>query len=136
MKKILLILLVTALAVSVLGCAEKKTAANNNDVFVSECFEGLEHMSLLGYTKALSGEDMQPVIDILQSLTLREVAEQEVVQQNADAVLLILEYEDGRIETVQLSDTIVWSTEVGAVKYCTADTFFEEFKSHFGEMAK
>lgn len=135
MKKIIAVILVAIIAVSFFGCTETQKGSNKNLMFTDARFDGLQEMSLLRYTKALSGEEMQPVIDILQSLTLTEMAEGEIVKENVDAVLLILQYDDGRIETVQISDTVLCFTETGSVKHSTSDQFFENFVSYFGAVA-
>ncbi len=134
MKKLIAFVLAALLLFSIVGCAEEAAEGNNtpnNELFTDACFEGLKQMSLLGYTKALSGEEMQPIIDILQSLTLTAMAEGEYVKENEDAVLLILEYEDGRLDTVQISDTVLCFTAVGSVKHATADNFFADFIKAF-----
>ena len=132
MKKFVAVVLAALLALSFFGCAEETTDSSNNTMFPDSCFVELKQISLLGMTHALSGEEMQPVIDILQSLTLTPIAEGEYVKENVDAVLLIPEYENGEISTFQISDTVLCSTEVDAIKHSTSDQFFDNFIKAFG----
>lgn len=132
MKKALLVILALVLAFSALGCTEKKEETANNDLFTDQYFEGLEQMTLLGMDLLLTGEEMQPVVEILQGLSLSALPEGATVEENMTPVLLMLTYEDGTMRTVQISDTMLSFTEVGAQKYCTSDQFFADFIKAFG----
>lgn len=132
MKKALLVILALVLAFSVLGCTEKKEETANNDLFTDQYFEGLAQMTLLGMDLILTGEEMQPVVEILQGLSLSALPEGATVEENMAPVLLMLTYEDGTMRTVQISDTMLSFTEVGAQKYCTSDQFFADFIKAFG----
>ena len=103
MKRGMFIILALVLAFSVLGCGEKKeeTPANNT-VFTDEYFEGLEKMSLLGLTGAISKEEMAEVVQILQDVSLAEAGE--YLTEEEMPVLLILYFEDGSAKTESLSD--------------------------------
>ena len=131
-KRGMLLLLALVLALSVLGCGEKKeeTPANNT-VFTDEYFEGLEKMSLLGLTGAISKEEMAEVVQILQDVSLAEAGE--YLPEEKNPVLLILYFEDGSAKTVSVSDTIISFNEIGAGKYLVqGEDFFRPFLEAFG----
>ena len=133
MKKGMLIILTLVIALSVLGCTEKK-ADDINALFTEETLADLKEISVLsmGTVLAVSGEELEPVKTILKSLSLTVLEEGMLVEEKVDPVLLIFEYEDGTISTYQISDVIVWPTEVGAEKYCTSDVFFDDLIKAFG----
>ena len=132
MKRGMLLLLALVLALFVLGCGEKKeeTPANNT-VFTDEYFEGLEKMSLLGLTGAISKEEMAEVVQILQDVSLAEAGE--YLPEVKNPVLLILYFEDGSSKTVSVSDSIISFNEIGAGKYLVqGEDFFRPFLEAFG----
>lgn len=132
MKKALLVILALVLALSVLGCNEKKEEATaNNDVFTDELLEGLKQVSLMGLTGPVSGEEMEPIIELLQNVSLAPAGDYLPVEEKP--VLLILGFEDGTSKTLSISSTIIAFNEIGADNYLVGDEdFFTEFIKAFG----
>lgn len=131
-KKALLVILALILALSVLGCTEKKEeTAVKNDVFTDELFEGLNRVSLMGLTGPVSGEEMETIVELLQNVSLAPAGDYLPAEEKP--VLLILGFEDGTSKTLSVSSAIIAFNEIGAGNYLVDDEdFFTEFIKAFG----
>ena len=99
MKRFFMVVLSAFLAVSLLGCTEKKEEKPiQNDVFTDAYFEGLKQVSLMGLTGNVSGEEMQKVVDLLQNVSLAPAGNYLPAEEKP--VLLILGFEDGTSKTL------------------------------------
>ena len=132
MKRFLLAILALVLVFSVFGCTEKKEELTaKNDVFTDEFFAGLKQVSLMGLTGPVSGEEMEKIVELLQTVSLVSAGDYLPVEENP--VLLILGFENGTSKTVSVSSAIIGFNEIGAGAYLVDDeSFFTEFIKSFG----
>lgn len=135
MRKILVLLLALAVAMCLFGCREKEVTeeATKNDVFTDELLEDVKQMTLLGVAGPVEGEQMQKVIDVLQTASLSPLVEG-IAAEESDAYLLIMLYEDGTSQTCYVSDGLVAFNEVDGLRYIVADgtAFLTSFLQAFG----
>ena len=128
MKKHFLILMSILLAISLLGCTEKKVESEtiNNDVFTDAYFEGAKNVSLMGVAAPVAGEKMEQVIHLLQEVSLSELQEGVKVEGEGSSFLLVISFVDGTYKTVQLSNKTVAPTALDSVKYMVENEEFIE----------
>lgn len=128
MKKQFLIFMNILLAISLLGCTEKKTEPKtiNNEVFTDAYFEGAEEVSLMGVAAPVAGEKMEQVIRLLQEVSLYELQEGVKVEEESSSFLLVISFADGTYKTIQLSTKTVAPAALDSVKYMVENEEFIE----------
>ncbi len=132
-RRFFLVMMGILLAVSLLGCTEKKIEESpKNDVFTDDYFVGLKEMSLMGIAGPLSGEEMEPVIDLLQKASLTQLQDGVKVEGEGTAFLLVMEFEEGVYKTVQLSNKTVAPGALESIRYTIdSEVFVEEILNAF-----
>lgn len=134
MKRVFLIVMSVLLAVALLGCTEKKVESEtiNNDVFTDAYFEGAREVSLMGVAAPISGEKMEQVINLLQTVSLSELQEGVKVEGEGSPFLLVISFEDGTYKTVHLSGKTVAPTSLDSAKYLVeSEEFIEQILEVF-----
>ena len=138
MRKTLLVMLIFALAINVMGCNESKKETAQNDVFTDEFFEGVNQMTLLVMAGPVTGEEMEPVIAHLKSLTLTPTETRLTnIGENGEVLYggplhLVLEYDNGEQKAALVSTGII--TFYGGGSYVVEDeNFYRGLLEAFGK---
>ena len=138
MKKLLAAILLLLVLCALCGCGTPKKEAPKNDVFTDEYFQGVKKMTLLVMAQPVTGEQMEPVIAHLKSLTLTPTETRLTnIGQNGEVLNggplhLVLEYDNGEQKTALVSTGII--TFYGGGSYVGEDeNFYRGLLEAFGK---
>lgn len=138
MKRLICSILILLLALSVMGCGIKQKQSVKNEVFTDEFFEGVNQMTLLVMAGPVTGEEMEPVIAHLKSLTLTPTETRLTnIGENGEVLIggplhLVLEYDSGEQKYALVSTGII--TFSGGGSYVVEDeNFYRGLLEAFGK---
>lgn len=138
MKKLLAALLLLLVLCALCGCGTPKKEAPKSGVFTDEYFQGVKKMTLLVMAGPVTGEQMEPVIAHLKSLTLTPTEMRLTNTGENGGVLnggplhLVLEYDSGEQRNALVSTGII--TFYGGGSYVVEDdNFYRGLIEAFGK---
>lgn len=122
MKKLLAAILLLLVLCILCSCGIPKKEAPKNDIFTDEFFEGVNQITLLVMAEPVTGEQMEPVITHLKSLTLTPTETrlanigENGEMLNGGPLHLVLEYDSREQKTALVSTGIITLYEGGSYK--------------------
>ncbi len=138
MKKLLTAVLLLLVLCILCSCGIPKKEAPKNDIFTDEFFEGVNQITLLVMAGPVTGEQMEPVIAHLKSLTLTPTETRLTNTRENGEVLnggplhLVLEYDSGEQKNALVSTGII--TFYGGGSYVVEDeNFYRGLLEAFGK---